>query len=114
MSSRTPIQVPTELRDELNEMSETLRVKTQYEVIQKLLAYYRRSEKEKNDLRAYQEQHMVDLGKDSKIRFKEIQQELGLRTEGAVFEFLGDCYHGSLQMPMVAFDTYKKMKSEGK
>ncbi|HAS7789863.1 hypothetical protein [Paenibacillus lactis] len=114
MSSRTPIQVPTELRDELNEMSDRLRVKTQYEVIQKLLAYYHRSEKEKNDLKAYQEQHMVDLGKDSKIRFKEIQQELGLRTEGAVFEFLADCYQGSMQMPMLAFETYRKLKMEGK
>ncbi|MEC0307689.1 hypothetical protein P4H67_13125 [Paenibacillus lautus] len=95
-------------------MSETLRVKTQYEVIQKLLAYYHRSEKEKNDLRDYQEQQMVDLGMDSKTRFKEIQQVLGLRTEGAVFEFLGDCYQGSLQMPMVAFDTYRKLKIDGK
>jgi hypothetical protein len=55
---------------------------------------------------------MVDLGMDSKIRFKEIL--LGLRTEGAVFQFLGDCYQGSLQMPMVAFDTYRKLKIDGK
>lgn len=114
MSSRTPIQVPTELRDELTEMQDKLHCKTQYEVIQKLLAYYARNEKEKNDLRAYQEQHMLDLGKKSKERFKGIQKELGLKSDGGVFEFLADCYEGTLQIPTAAFDTYRKMKNEGR
>lgn len=113
MSSRTPIQVPTELRDDLTEMQDKLRCKTQYEVIQKLLEYYHRSEKEKNDLKAFQEQRMIDLGK-SKPRFKELQSDLGLRTDAAVFEFLAECYQGSLQMPIGAFELFTQLRKDGK
>lgn len=114
MSSRTPIQVPTELRDELNDMTDTMRVKTQYEVIQKLIAYHRRNEAEKIAQKAYQEANMVDIGGDMKAKFKEIKEDLGLRTDAGVLEFLADHYQGSLQLGMGSFDTYKRLRGQGK
>ncbi|MNF06506.1 hypothetical protein D3C80_2064650 [compost metagenome] len=57
---------------------------------------------------------MLDIGAKGKQEFLRVKEELGLRTDGAVIEFLTACYEGSLQMPMVAFEKYTKLKREGK
>lgn len=122
--AETTIRVPHDLKDELNEIKRRFYGNTPHEAIRGLLMYYHRSEQEKIDL---EEQHdkeireleartvtMIDIGVDMKSRFSEIKKELGLKTDVAVIEFLSECYLGTLQLPMCAFDTYKKLKMEGK
>lgn len=56
---------------------------------------------------------MIDLGKTKK-RFVELKDDLGLRSDAGVFEFLEVCYQGSLQIPTAAFETFTKLRKEGK
>lgn len=108
------MRVPSSLRDDLNDLKDKLYVGTPHEAIRKLIEYRERSEKEKFELRAYQEREMLDVGENGKKLFEQLKEELGLRTDGAVLEFLAHCYWGTLQLPMGAFDLYKKMMMEGK
>lgn len=108
------MRVPSALRDDLNDLKSKLRVTTPHEAVRKLIDYRERSEKERNDQKAYQEQHMLDVGKGAKVEFLDLKEKLGLRTDAAVLEFLLYAYEANLQMPMGAFDVYLKLKREGK
>jgi hypothetical protein len=108
------MRVPSALRDDLNDLKGKLRVTTPHEAVRKLIDYRDKAEREKNDNKAYQEQHMIEVGKADKAEFLKLKEELGLRTDAGVLEFLIYCYHANMQLPMGAFETYLKMKKEGK
>jgi hypothetical protein len=113
-AAETTIRVPHSLKDELNNDLNELHGGTPHGTVRKLIDYYRRTKRQENDARAYQEQHMLDVGEDCKAEFVKLKEDLNLRTDAGVLEFLVYCYHANLQMPMGAFDTYRKLKKEGK
>lgn len=110
MSSRTPIQVPTELRDQLSDMQNNFYCKTQYEVIQRLIKYYNQNEEEKAKQKAYQDKNMIDLGAESKEKFNELKDSLKLRQDSSVFKFLAYHWETSLEMNVGTFDFYRTLQ----
>ncbi|MMZ58702.1 hypothetical protein D1872_206930 [compost metagenome] len=62
----------------------------------------------------FQKQNSVNVGPDMKQRFLDVKEDLGLSTDGAVLEFLIENYQGSLQLGMGAFETYKRLRGQGK
>ncbi|CAM4522630.1 hypothetical protein [Paenibacillus macerans] len=113
-AAETTMRVPHELKEELNELKGKLYVTTPHEAVRKLIVYHSKSEQEKIDLKAYQDAKMLDVGENMKRRFQEVKEDLGLRTDGAVLEFLIENYQGSLQLGMGAFETYKRLRGQGK
>lgn len=108
------MRVPSVLRDDLNDLKSKLRVTTPHEAVRKLIEYREGSEKKRQDQEAYQERCMIDVGEEAKAGFLKVQQELGLRTEAGVMEFLIYAYQANVQMPMGAFDEYLRLRGEGK
>lgn len=108
------MRVPSTLRDDLNDLKGKLNASTPHEAIRKLIDYREKAEKERNDQKAYQDQHMLDVDKDGKAEFMKLKEELNLRTDAGVLEFLIYSYHANLQMPMGAFEVYLRLKKEGK
>lgn len=102
MSTRTPIQVPEDLKNEVESFKDKLHVKTNYEVIQRLIAYYNRNEQQKVEDRKQREQQeekrketMVYLGEEIKADFMLQGEMLGLKNEKSIGEFLLAHYHTS-------------------
>lgn len=100
MATRTPIQVPEELKNEVEAFKDKLHVKTNYEVIEKLITYYNRTEQwkaEERKKREEQEQNrketMVYLGEKTKEEYMQLGEFLGLKSEPAIAEFLIAHYH---------------------
>jgi len=136
MSAETTIRVPYKLKVDLNGLKNKhdLYANTQHEVIRKLITYYHRSKKELTNLREAHEKQVREM-KDSHAReiqkleswavtvieagevkntFIEVKDDLGLKTDQAVLEFLIENYRGSLQLGMGAFETYKRLRGQGK
>lgn len=118
VAAETTIRVPHELKDELNELKSTndLYASTPHEVIKKLIKHYHTSKQTIIDLKASHErklEFMIEVG-GIKERFIEVKADLGLRTDEGVTEFLIDNYQGSMQLGMGAFDTYKRLRGQGK
>lgn len=118
VAAETTIRVPHELKDELNELKNTsdLYASTPHGAIKKLIAHYHTSKKkiiDLNESHAQKLNRMIEVG-GIKERFSEVKEDLGLRSDEAVLEFLIDNYQGALQLGMGAFETYKRLRGQGK
>ncbi len=109
MSSRTPIQVPEELKAKVDELKGKWNVKTHYEVIEKLISSNNdfkkfkeeqrrigQEEKEQQRLKDEQEKERqrketVDLGEETKAKFIAFKEEMNFEEDASVFELL--LYH---------------------
>lgn len=102
MSVRTPIQVPEELKSNIDDLKGKFHAKTHYEVIEKLVNYYNSNEKQKEADRKQREldkqkqkQTMVYLGEKTKEQYVQLGEFLGLKSEASIAEFLLAHYHES-------------------
>lgn len=118
MAESTGIRVDLDVKERLeNYRDQRYRRKTHSDTIAALMdeiesndrARVRRMEEEANQT-AYKESCMLDIGQEMKSRFSAAKAELGLRTDGAVIEFLLDHYEGSAQIGIGAFETYRRLK----
>lgn len=108
------IRVPSSLRDDLNELKDKIHAGTPHEAIRKLITYRETAEKEKSIQKVNQEKNMLDVGEDGKKKFLEIKEDLALRTDAAVLEFLTECYLSNIQYMIGPFEVYKNLKKAGK
>lgn len=88
--ARKPIQVPEELKARIEELKEQALVRTEYEVIEKLLAYY-----DKNSL------HLL-LEESVKNDFREAKAALRIRNDS---DFVKLLLHHWRQSESVSKDT---------
>lgn len=117
---RTPIQVPTELRDALDGKKSELRANTHYEVIQKLYDYYERNEIEKVErerthreqirrMKEDQERNMIDLGPEAKAAFEKLKAEWRYKNDSSVFELLRFHFANSMEISAATFDLSREL-----
>lgn len=116
MSSRAPIQVPGELKEELGRLQdEVFHTKTLYEVIHKLIEYYDENEIEKKKAAEYQENSMLDIGIESKERFARLKEEMNFQRDNSVFEVLAEHWESSPNINKAVFTLSRELqKKEGK
>lgn len=102
MSSRAMVQIPEELKTKVEELKETFFAKTNYEVIEKLVAYYERGERQKIEDRQkreaekqYQQEEMIYVGADLKKKYLEFGQSLSFKSESTPLVFLLEHFKNS-------------------
>lgn len=102
MSSRTPIQVPEELKEKVDGLKNIFQSKTHYEVIEKLVTYYEKNECAREEARQakileekLQKETLISAGQALKNDFLEVGQELFLKRESDILSFLIDHYKRS-------------------
>lgn len=96
--SRKPIQVPEELKAKVEELKGSFRAKTEYEVIEKLIAYYEKKE------------NHVFLEDSIRDDFKALRNKLMLRDDSQVVELLTHHYEESGALSKETFSLYLSMK----
>lgn len=118
MSARSPIQVPEELKNRVEELKGKFYAKTNYEVIERLCQYYEQSENQKVIERQKREREeeerretMVYLGSDTKEKFVEFTKDMGFRSESDSINFLLAHYQNSGNMDMKTFDLYRSLRN---
>ncbi|WP_298737674.1 hypothetical protein [uncultured Chitinophaga sp.] len=117
MSSRTPIQVPIELKEAVEEMKGTLRAGTHYEVIEKLIRYYndneqlKREQDEQRQLEKQKQQEtMIYLGEELKRGYMHLNKSLGFASDASGVQFLIEHYENSLTIDKKTFDLARTLK----
>ncbi|WP_336791123.1 hypothetical protein [Paenibacillus sp. MMO-177] len=117
MSARTPIQVPTELKEAVEEMKSTLYASTHYEVIEKLIKYYNETEEWKKQQREQreldkqkQQQTMIYLGEETKQGYMQFSKSLGFASDQSGVQFLIEHYENSITIDKKTFDFARTLK----
>ncbi|BFH18312.1 hypothetical protein J6TS7_32340 [Paenibacillus dendritiformis] len=115
--SRTPIQVPIELKEELGELKKELHSSSLPDVISQLLAernknaVYRKEEhKNKEAEKQRQQREDVHLGEERKNRLIEFQRNIGLASESEAIDFLLEVFETTPQISMNAFKAYIRIR----
>lgn len=115
--SRTPIQVPIELKEELEGLKRELHCSSLPDVISRLIqekernATMRKEEQKKMEAeRARQNREDVNLGEERKLRLIEFQKEIGLASEGETIDFLIEVFQSTPQIGMNAFKAYVRLR----
>ncbi|GAV16097.1 hypothetical protein [Paenibacillus sp. NAIST15-1] len=115
--SRSPIQVPDELKARIEQFMADYRLKTQYSAVQYLFDYFDRNESQKlTDQRKRKEEqeriesNYVDVG-SLKPLFSEKAQELDLNIK-EMFMFLLDHYQRSTNIDKETLKIYMDLKKK--
>lgn len=98
--SRAPIQVPTDLKEQLEILKGSMRCSSLPDVISKLVAndvaakeFERQVRQERIDAAAKQKAEFVLLGEERKSRVTELKDLLGLESEAIAIDFLLDVFY---------------------
>lgn len=115
--SRSPIQVPDELKARIEGLKETLYINTIHGVIEKLVKFYEetqenkiRQAEERAAAKAKFEAEAVNLGSELKNRYVSLQNELGFRDEGAALIFLLEHYKNSPTLDKETFKVFRGLR----
>jgi len=115
MSSRSPIQVPDEIKNEVEGLKDKFHAKTSYEVIERLLKYYHDNEAQKDVDRQKDEEAKrllrlttVNIGMELKPKYMEFCEEMGLRESYGVALLLSH-YQNSDSISKETMKLYQKM-----
>lgn len=119
MSSRTPIQVPEELKNQIEGLQGKVYAKTNYGVIEKLIEFYHAFNKFKQDQhdkwaneKARQSHEMLQVGSDTKKVFNSLKDKLGLKSEEDLTILLLDHFNSADQMKKGTFNMYLKLRNK--
>lgn len=119
MSARTPIQVPEELKNEIDSLKDSLHSKTHYEVIEKLVkshhsytTFKNDQAKKWNDEKSRQQNEMLQVGSDTKKAFNLLKDKLGLKSEEDLTILLLDHFSSADQMKKGTFNMYLKLRNK--
>jgi hypothetical protein len=117
MSTRSPIQVPDELKTKIDSMKERFYAKTHYEVIEKLLSNFEKNlilnEKRIVDQQAEkdrQKAEVIQLTTSIKKKYIDFQNEMGFKKETDVFEFLYEHYKNSKSIDKQTLKVYQELR----
>lgn len=102
MSSRSPIQVPEELKTKVDDLKERFRAKTHYEVIENLVhrheafnSYKEQQEAKWSAEKLRQDQEMLQVGSFIKDACKSVKEDLSIKSDESLLQFLLHHYHQS-------------------
>lgn len=114
--SREPIQVPSELKKELQKLKKQLHCKSFPDVIKQLIderemnIWLRKEEQKHKDQENERiKREFVHLGAERKNKLVEFQKGVGL-TESEAIDFLIDVFNSTSVMGMDAFKSYVKLR----
>lgn len=117
MSTRTPIQVPEELKTKVDDLKEKFNAKTHYEVIEKLIQSYHAFNNYKEDQRLKDEEEkerqrreMVDLGEETKEKFTAFKNENKLLKDSSAAELLLHHFQVSANLDKTTFALYQSLR----
>ena len=117
MSTRSPIQVPEELKSKVDTLKDQFNTKTHYEVIEKLIESYHAFNRYKEDQRIKVEEEkerqrrdMIDIGPEAKAKFNELKIEMKLSKDSSLLELLLHHYGCSPSIDKSTFALYQSMK----
>jgi hypothetical protein len=115
MSTRTPIQIPVELKERMDQMKDKLRSSSQHEMIGDLIDYYNKGEKQKlidyeakNAEKKRQDETMLQLTLDSKKAFNDLKYEFAFRSDVSTLDFLMVHYLNSGTVCKEALELLKR------
>lgn len=108
--SRAPIQVNSETKARLDKEKErSYKFRSVSDVIEDLLDYRERNEREREQERAIQKARMIDLGEEIKETFTRFREAWGL-SEAAAVEFLLAHWFNSDKLDKSTFELYGKLR----
>jgi predicted transcriptional regulator len=115
--STSMLRVSDSVKEKLEELKESpsaMRSKTPYEVIEKLIEYYERNEKNKivqhqkvQEEKKHLELNSIHIGESNKNHLQELMNQFRFRSEKSVFEFLVTHYENS---DSISKDTLNVMR----
>lgn len=109
MSARSPIQVPEELKNEIESMKNRMYARTNYEVIDKLIKYYQANEAQKARERERQKAEDINLGEDLKKELVQFRDQMRLNSDAAAVTLLLDHFKRSDKLSKETFDLYRSL-----
>lgn len=116
MSARSPIQVPEELKVNIEGYKDEFHAKTSYEVIEKLVRshetgkeYRAAVRQEKIDEAARKEREYIHAGADIKTLFDQFRKEMKL-TDAQALEMLLCHFNEQPNIGQVTFGLYRSFK----
>lgn len=111
--SRAPIQVRTEVKEQLEILKGNMRCSSLQDVISKLIdndvaakEFERQVWQEKMDAAAQQKAECIMLGADRKARVVELRELLGLESDAITIDFLLDVFYMSDKIDRSIFMTW--------
>lgn len=117
MSTRTPIQVPIELKSKMDDMKGILRASSQYEVIEKLIEYYYRAEKKKGTdheewqaRNKLQDETMIVIGEELKKKYDHFQRQCSFNNPQSGFKLLLEHWESSDSFKRGVLELLKLLK----
>ncbi len=109
--SRTPIQVPVELRDRMNELQSQFRVNTHPALILKLIRTAEDFESYKERQSKAYEERMISFEEDStKQQYSDFVEKMGFNSVDDAFLFLLHNYETAENISRSAFDYYRMLQ----
>jgi hypothetical protein len=115
MSSRSPIQLDNEIKTNLEAFRDRQRLKTHSDAVERLLERVQQADKYKSEVEYDREAEKqrkaaedIYAGEELKQRFKQLGNELGIRSDAGLLAVLIDHFDGSLQVPRTTLDLIIK------
>lgn len=116
MSSRTPIQVPEELKTAVDGLKDQFHAKTHYEVIEALIKQYeafqrfQRDQREKWEAEQRRQQaEAIQVGADVKSQFDAFAEDMGVKPSQAI-DLLLSQWSESPGIGHITFGLYRSFK----
>ncbi|MEK5061814.1 hypothetical protein BK126_28275 [Paenibacillus sp. FSL H7-0326] len=110
--SRSTIQVPDELKVEIENLKDELKAKTTYGVIESLIQIHKDFLNYKHEIKmekARLEKETLEIGQDHKRKFVALKQELNLNENSSALEFLLHHYTTSNRLDKSTFELYRSL-----
>lgn len=106
---RSPIQVPEEIKINIEGLKNKFYAKTNYEVIERLIAYYEKNESEKLQKKKEEESKHIILDEETKQKYIAFKREMGFVKDRAVFDFLYSHFESSNSIGKETFELFRKL-----
>jgi hypothetical protein len=114
--SRSPIQVPEEIKEGMEVFKDKLHAKSHHELISKLMKFHedtQRQQWEQSQKRREEEERqkreMIQLGEKQKEIFDKIKIDMGFDEDVQVFALLYEHFMNSRTIDMITFDMYRNI-----
>lgn len=111
--SRATIQVPDELKVEIENLKDKFNAKTTYGVIESLIQVHKDFQNYKQEIKKEKvrlEKEALEIGEDHKRKFVALKQELNLNENSSALEFLLHHYTTSNRLDKSTFELYRSLK----
>lgn len=107
---RTPIQVPTELRDQMSRLQSKFRASSHPALITKLIERAEEFDKYREQQAVIFKTNMISLEPGTKQQCSEFKEEMNFNSDDDMLKFLLYHYHNSQGMGMTTFNYYRELQ----